>query len=101
MDVARKVLVVGALVFFAFAGAAEAAALRLAWDANPETNIAGYRILYGTSSSNLSQTIQLSNPGLTSYVVENLAPGTYYFAVRAFTSSAESQLSNTASKIIQ
>ena len=70
-------------------------------DGSALTNLAGYRILYGTSASNLSQTIQLSTPGLTSYVIENLAPGTYYFAVRAFTSSAESQLSNTASKIIQ
>jgi hypothetical protein len=70
-------------------------------DGSALTNLAGYRILYGTSASNLSQTIQLSNPGVTSYAIENLAPGTYYFAVRAFTSSAESQLSNTASKIIQ
>ena len=70
-------------------------------DGSALTNLAGYRIVYGTSASNLSQTIQLSNPGLTSYAIENLAPGTYYFAVRAFTSSAESQLSNTASKIIQ
>ena len=39
---------------------------------------------------------------MSSYVVENLAPGTYYFAVRAYTSSgAESANSNVVTKIVQ
>jgi hypothetical protein len=71
-------------------------------DGTTLTNLAGYRINYGTSASNLTQSVQITNAGVTSYVVDNLSPGTYYFAVRAFTSGgAESAISNVASKSIQ
>ena len=67
----------------------------------PLTDLQGYRILYGTNSSNLNQTLELPNPGLTSGVVQDLGPGTWYFAVKAYTSSgAESARSNIASKTI-
>jgi hypothetical protein len=71
-------------------------------DGSTLTTLAGYRIAYGTSAAHLTQTIQLANAGVSSYVVENLAPGAYYFAVRAYTSSgAESANSNVVSKIVQ
>lgn len=71
-------------------------------DGSTLTNLAGYRIHYGKSASVLSEAIQISNAGLTTYVIENLAPGTYYFAVKAFSSSGvESELSNVVSKTIQ
>ena len=71
-------------------------------DGSALTNLAGYRIHYGTSASVLLHTIQISNAGLTTYVIDDLAPGTYYFAVRAFTSSGtESELSNVVSKTVQ
>jgi hypothetical protein len=71
-------------------------------DGSTLTNLAGYRIHYGTSASMLSQTVQISNAGLTTYVIENLEPGTYYFAVRAYSSSgAESELSNIVTKTVQ
>lgn len=71
-------------------------------DGTALTNLAGYRIAYGTSSTALTSTIQVANPGLSSYTVSNLAPGTYYFAVRAYTSSGtESTNSNVQTKIIQ
>lgn len=63
--------------------------------------LGGYRILYGTSSSNLNQTISITNPSTSSYVVTNLSPGTWYFAVVAISSTgAESPPSNVASKSI-
>jgi len=66
------------------------------------SNLAGYRIYYGTSSSNLSRTLQVANAGVTRYVVPDLSAGTWYFAVRAYSSSgAESTNSNTASKTIR
>ena len=66
------------------------------------TNLAGYRIYYGTSSSALTSQIQIANAGMASYVVQNLPRGTYYFGVRAYNSSGtESNLSNIASKTIQ
>jgi hypothetical protein len=53
------------------------------------------------SANVLSQTIQLANPGLTTYVVEGLAPGMYYFAVKAYTSAGtESDTSNVVSKTV-
>jgi hypothetical protein len=66
------------------------------------TNLAGYRIYYGTSASNLSRTIQVSGAGMTRYVVSDLSPATYYFAVRAYTSNGvESASSNVVSKVIR
>jgi hypothetical protein len=71
-------------------------------DGSPLVDLAGYRILYGTSSSNLSNRVTLTNPGLTSYVIENLAQGTWYFAMTAFDASgAESDQSGVGSKTIQ
>ena len=62
----------------------------------------GYRIYFGTTPAALMQTIQVNGAGISSYVVDNLAPATYYFAVRAYTSSgAESSSSNTVSKAVQ
>ncbi len=71
-------------------------------DGSPLQNLAGYRIYYGTSSSNLDQVKQIANAGVTSDVVDNLTPATWYFSVRAYTSAGtESAASNLASKTIQ
>jgi hypothetical protein len=48
------------------------------------TDLAGYIIHYGTSSGALTQTVQLTDPDLTSYVVRNLAAGTYFFAISGY-----------------
>jgi hypothetical protein len=53
-------------------------------DGTPLIGLAGFRILYGTASGNLDRTIQLANPGLSRYVVENLMPGNWYFAMTAY-----------------
>ena len=51
--------------------------------------------------SALTQTIQVANPGLATYVVTGLNSGSWYFAVRAYNGSgAESANSNTVSKAI-
>jgi hypothetical protein len=70
-------------------------------DGSTLSNLAGYRIVYGTSASALTNTIQITNPSVTTYVVENLAPATWYFAVTAVNSTgAESNYSNVANKQI-
>jgi hypothetical protein len=70
-------------------------------DGSPLTDLGGYRIYYGTSQTNLAQMVELSNPGLTSYMVQNLSPATWYFSMRAFrTNGTESEPSNVASKTI-
>jgi hypothetical protein len=71
-------------------------------DGSPLTNLAGFHIYYGTSPSNLNNTAEIANPGTTSYTINNLAAGTWYFSVNAYTSAGvESAISNTASTTIQ
>jgi hypothetical protein len=76
----------------------------LAWNA-PTTNtdgtsltdLAGYKIYYGTSSGNYATSVNVGN--VTTYTINNLSTGTYYFAVTAYDSSAvESYYSNQVSK---
>jgi hypothetical protein len=70
-------------------------------DGSALTDLAGYRILYGRSADALDQTAEVSNPGLTSYQIENLSTGTWYFAVVAVNSAgAQSSISNVATKVI-
>lgn len=65
------------------------------------TNLAGYRIYYGTSSGAMTQRITVANPGTARYVVDGLAAGTWYFNVRAYTTAGvESTGSNTATKTV-
>jgi len=70
-------------------------------DGSTLVDLAGYRVVYGTSSTSLTQQVDLANAGLTSYQVQNLNSGTYYFALKAYnTTGIESDLSNIASKTI-
>lgn len=70
-------------------------------DGSPLTDLAGFVVLYGLSPTDLTQTITIDNPSVSSYVVENLTSGTWYFAVQAAnTSGARSDLSSLASKTI-
>lgn len=65
------------------------------------TDLNGYRILYGRSADDLSQSISLENASLSTYVVENLTSGAWYFTVVAVNGSGvSSEFSNVASKTI-
>lgn len=65
------------------------------------TNLAGYYIRYGKSASTLTTTITVANPGTLTYTINNLASGTWYFAVDAYTSTGtQSANSNVGSKTI-
>ena len=73
---------------------ADSGAVTLNWtpptentDGTPLTNLAGYDIHYGTESGDYTQAISVENPGLATYVVDNLTPGTYYFSVSAVNSA--------------
>ena len=52
-------------------------------DGTPLANLAAYRIYYGASPEALNDVIRVDNISLTSFVVENLGVGTWYFAVSA------------------
>lgn len=68
-------------------------------DGSALTTLAGYRISYGLSPASLANPIQIASPTTNSYIVGNLDAGTWYFGVRAYTSTdAQSDLSNIVSK---
>jgi|SRR5579872_3637619 len=67
-------------------------------DGTTLTDLAGYVVHYGQSASNLTQTLKIANPGLSSYVVDNLPAGTWYFAMSSYTSAGvESSMSGVVS----
>lgn len=80
----------------------------LSWTAPTEntdgtalTDLAGYKIRYGTSAGSLTNTIDVSTAGISTYIVEDLAPATWYFAVAAVTAAGvESDHSNVANQKI-
>lgn len=70
-------------------------------DGTPIDGLAGYHIYYGTSESAMTQVVDVPGPTTTTYAVQPLAPGTYYFAVTAYDAAGiESAPSNIDSKSI-
>jgi hypothetical protein len=58
-----------------------------------------FRSHYGTDIANLDQLIQIPAVDISSFVVDNLASGTYYFAMSSYTTAGvESDLSAIVSK---
>ena len=71
-------------------------------DGTALTNLAGYRVHYGTSAGSYTNSVQLPNKSLTSVVIEDLTPARWYFAVKAYnTSGVESTFSGSVSKLIE
>lgn len=84
-----------------FSGNALAGNINLAWDASTSSNVGGYKIAYGTSSSNYTTTIDAGNK--TTYSVSGLQDGAkYFFAVKAYDTAktAESAYSNEISATV-
>src|SRR3989475_10392550 len=77
-----------------------AAQVTLAWDANTEPDLAGYKLYYGNSSGSYQFSVDVGNQ--TSYTLSGLLDGRiYYFASTAYNLSlAESDFSNEVSKAI-
>jgi hypothetical protein len=79
--------------------------ITLSWKAPSEnsngtalTNLAGYRIRYGTNPASLSKIVTINSVGRTTEVIGDLNSGTYYFAILAYNSAGmESKLSNVVS----
>jgi len=80
----------------------------LSWEAptsntngSPLTDLAGYRIYYGISATDLSRTVDITSIGMQTYVIDDLSAGTWYFVITAVTSGgAESTPSNIVTKTV-
>ena len=88
----RKLILIGSCwlvttpVFASFA-------VTLAWDANPETDLVGYKLSYGTASG--AYTNVISTGLVTEISVPNLVEGTtYYFAVAAVNAAGAQSLNS-------
>lgn len=88
------------------AGPAFAGDATLSWAApatytngTPLTDLAGYKVYYGTASGAYTQSADVGK--VTSYKISNLPNATYFFAVTAYnTAQTESAYSNEVSKSI-
>ena len=70
-------------------------------DGTTLTDLDGYRIYWGTTQGNYPNSVTIDNEGLSSYVVDNLVPGTYVFVATAFNEGGvESVYSNPATKVL-
>jgi hypothetical protein len=80
----------------------------LSWNVPTQTDdgetlqdLAGYRIHYGNNQNALVSSVEIQSAGSNSFTVQNLKPGTYFFAVRAVAANgAESKLSNIISRTV-
>ena len=70
-------------------------------DGTPFTDLASYKLYFGTTRGSHPNQIFIDNPGISDYVVENLAPATYYFVATAINSTGmESSFSNEVSRSV-
>ena len=84
-------------------------AMTLSWtpptqneDGSVLTDLAGYFIYYGQSPGSYPNRIRIDNPSISTYVVENLLPDTYYIVATSFNSEGvESRYSGMATKTVE
>ena len=70
-------------------------------DGTTLTDLDGYKIYWGTTPGSYPNSVTIENEGLSSYVVDNLAPGTYEFVATSFNDArVESVYSNPATKVV-
>jgi hypothetical protein len=89
-------------------GATSKGGVTLSWiaptqnvDGSALTDLAGFVIAYGTSQNTLSKTVRVENPSIDRYMLDDLAAGTYYFGIKAFSAGgAESAMSDVVSKAV-
>lgn len=71
-------------------------------DGTPLVDLAGYTIYWGPEEGHYPNVATIDNPGITSFVIEPLVPGTYFVAATAFDSGGlESMMSDAAEATVQ
>ena len=70
-------------------------------DGSQLMDLAGYKIYWGTVRGQYTHSVTINNPGISSYVVENLSPGIYDFAGTSFNQDGvESEYSEPVTKVL-
>jgi len=70
-------------------------------DGSVLTDLSGYVLLYGESQDAMDRSITIDNPSISTYVVDSLPTGTWYFAVQAVNANGvRSSNSTVVSKTI-
>jgi len=98
----KLIFIVSILNIFIFVAITSyGASINLAWDANTEGDLGGYKIYYGTSSGNYGEPFNAGK--ITEYELSGLTGGTrYYIAITAYdTSENESNKSEEVSGVAQ
>ena len=80
----------------------------LSWTAPTEnedgsvlTDLDGYRLYWGKTPGNFTDSVTIDNESITTYVVDNVPSGTYEFVGTSFnTAGVESRYSNPATKVV-
>jgi len=87
MRMSSQAFAVVAAFFLAAAQPALAGTASLAWDPVADTDLAGYRVYYGTSPGSYTQSVDVGN--VTSTTITGLTDCTnYYFGVKAYDTAA-------------
>ena len=102
---AGSVIQLPAFTISVSAAVASNSSVSLAWvaptqnsDGTPLVDLKGYTIHYGSTSQDYTGSISVTNPTVTTYLVNSLPAGKYYFAVTALNSAGlESLLSDEVS----
>ena len=82
-----RVAIATVISVFALSGVAAAQSMTLAWNANGEADLAGYRVEYGTVAGSPTTTVDVGN--VTQRQFAGLQAGiTYYFRVKAYNASS-------------
>jgi hypothetical protein len=82
-NLSRLALLAATVVLAAVSHPALAGTASLAWDPVPDTDLAGYRVYYGTSPGSYTQSVDVGN--VTQTTISSLTDCTmYYFGVKAY-----------------
>ena len=95
-----KKLFLAVVAFFFMCGMAQAASnVTFEWDANSESDLAGYRLHQGVTNGVYDSVVADIPAGTETVILTNIPDGTYYWALIAYdTEGLESGYSNEVTK---